>query len=78
MKKQQRISLLISGDYADLIIPELSYQIWNKYRIRTKIIDHSFTDNTTKKIDILFMGSNEIVPKIESAIRTEYQLLDDF
>lgn len=78
MKKQQKISLLISGEYAGLIVPELSYQIWNKYRIRTKIIDHSFNDDVTKKIDLLFMGTDDIVPKIESAIRSEYQLLGDF
>lgn len=78
MKKPQKISLIVSGEYADLIIPELSYQIWNKYRIRTRIEDNNFIDDVTKSIDIKFIGTNDTASKIENAIRTEYQLLEEF
>lgn len=74
MKKQQKITLAIDGDYADLILPELSYKLWNKFRIRTKVIDRGFEDDTIRNVDVLFMGSDEAAWKIMAMVKDEYEL----
>lgn len=74
MKKQQKLPLMINGDYADLILPELSFNLWNKFRIRTKVVDHSFEDDPVRQVDLLFMSTDSMAIKIESAIQSEYEL----
>lgn len=76
-KKQQRIPLAIDGDYAELILPELSYQLWNKYKLRSKIINHNFDSDPVWNVDLLFMETDEITKKIIKSISEEYELISD-
>lgn len=76
-KKQQRIPLAIDGDYAELILPELSYQLWNKYKLRSKIINHNFDSDPVWNVDLLFMETDEITKKIFKSISEEYELISD-
>lgn len=72
--KQQQLQVDVDGQFAGLIIPELSFQIWNRFRVRTDISTESFVDDPIRKYTIRFLGNDEVVSRISGFIRTNFEL----
>ncbi|WP_261805666.1 hypothetical protein [Lapidilactobacillus luobeiensis] len=72
--KQQQIQLEVDGQFAGLIIPEVRFQIWNRFKIRTDISTESFVDDPVRLFYIRFLGDDDVVKRVTKFIQVNFEL----
>lgn len=74
MKKQQKKTYLINGEFARLAAEDLKKYVSKQFDTSVEITDYGFVDDSFHQLDVLFFGTDELATKIDNAIRTNYEL----